>query len=136
MAFTMTAEYIAWFNMKQRCLNKKHPRFKDWGARGISVCDRWQTFKNFLEDMGEKPSKNHSIDRIDNDGHYEPKNCRWATKSEQSANRKYKKWSDLPSGISRHRGGFQVYFNKKYIGFSKDLDAAKGMLNGVHTLYP
>jgi len=136
MAFKITTEYISWFNMKQRCQNPKHPRFKDWGARGIRVCDRWQTFSNFFEDMGKKPSKTHSIDRINNDGNYEPTNCRWATKSEQSKNRKYKKWSDLPSGISRHRGGFQVYHGKQYIGFSKNLETAKGLLNGIYALRP
>ncbi len=57
-------------------------------ARGITVCDRWESFENFLADMGQRPSRSHSIDRINNDGNYEPSNCRWATKKEQSDNRR------------------------------------------------
>ncbi len=84
-----TPEYQTWEGMKQRCHNPRFPRFKDWGGRGIIVCDRWRDdFKAFLEDMGARPSSGHSIDRINNDGNYEPSNCRWATTSEQSANKR------------------------------------------------
>jgi hypothetical protein len=73
--------------MKSRCSNEKHPQYEDYGARGISVCERWMDFPNFLADMGE-PQPGLSIDRINNDGNYEPGNCRWATQSEQNANRR------------------------------------------------
>jgi len=82
-----TSEYSAWFNAKQRCIREDHPSYKRYGGRGITMCDRWlNSFENFLEDMGRRPSSLHSIDRKDNDGHYEPSNCRWATKKEQIIN--------------------------------------------------
>lgn len=80
-------EYRAWSHVKNRCLNTNDPNYQRYGGRGISVCERWlQSFPNFLADMGRKPTPAHSIDRIDNDGNYEPGNCRWATKAQQSAN--------------------------------------------------
>lgn len=81
--------YGAWLNMKGRCTNPKSHKWPYYGGRGITVCDRWLTdFKAFAADMGEPPTVKHSIDRINNDGNYEPGNCRWATIAQQSSNRR------------------------------------------------
>jgi hypothetical protein len=81
-------EFCAWRHMLDRTTRPTHPYFKDYGGRGISVCHEWQDFWVFLSDMGRRPSKMHSLDRINNDGNYEPRNCRWATIHEQNLNRK------------------------------------------------
>ena len=84
-----SAEYHAWVNLRRRCLNERDTSFPLYGGRGITVCPQWQSdFDQFLVDVGPKPSSKHSLDRIDNDGNYEPTNCRWATKKEQIANRR------------------------------------------------
>ena len=82
-----TPTYYARVDMRRRCNNPRHPAFKWYGARGIAVCERWESFENFLSDMGEKP-KNTSLDRKDNDGGYSPGNCRWGTLQQQNSNRR------------------------------------------------
>lgn len=82
-------EYVAWSHMKKRCYNPRSNDYEIYGGRGIKVCDRWlESFANFFEDMGERPSPNHSLDRINGNGNYEPSNCRWADQSTQGFNQK------------------------------------------------
>jgi hypothetical protein len=104
-----TPEYRAWYQMNRRCHDPRHGSFNDYGARGITVCDRWrESFLAFLSDLGPRPSTRHSLDRRDNNRGYEPGNCRWATPKEQANNtrrtrritvdgvtRTLKEWADL-----------------------------------------
>jgi hypothetical protein len=84
-----TPEYKAWIDMRTRCYRANHVDFPNYGARGIRVCARWRRdFPAFLADVGRKPSPRHSLDRIDNNRHYEPGNIRWATVREQNRNRR------------------------------------------------
>lgn len=133
-----TKEYATWERMIQRCENESHRDYNDWGGRGIRVCSQWRlSFETFLEDMGHRPSDSHSIDRIDNDGNYEPSNCRWATKSQQIRNRRvFKKSKTGITGVSFHkrsyfatlsRGGKRVaekYFSVDKYGHDKALEMA------------
>lgn len=84
-----TREYRTWSEIIQRCHNPKSTAYPYYGAKGVTVCDRWrESFESFLEDMGEKPSPDHSIDRVETTGNYDPENCRWATRKEQDQNKR------------------------------------------------
>ena len=120
-----TPEYNSWYGMKSRCYEKNAKGYKNWGGRGISVCDRWRnSFPNFLADMGRKPSPDLSIDRIDNDGNYEPGNCRWATRSQQQRNKSTPSMTEADcakavefriQGLSSRKIGTILGFNKNTI---------------------
>lgn len=84
---TNTSIYKCWTSMKSRCLNPYDPSYRFYGAKGVTVCVQWiESFETFFADMGQRPSKKHSIDRIDSSGNYEPKNCRWVTTVMQNQN--------------------------------------------------
>jgi hypothetical protein len=85
---TQSSEYKAWNSMKCRCYNPNIKDYKNYGGRGVRVCERWRTsFIDFFQDLGPKPTPEHSLDRIDVNGHYEPLNCKWSTRKEQVNNR-------------------------------------------------
>ncbi len=85
-------EYTAWCNMRTRCFAVDAINYCDYGGRGIKICKRWNVYRNFISDMGKRPSKRHSLDRIDNDGDYKPSNCRWAIPKIQAYNRRTTVW--------------------------------------------
>ena len=91
-----TAEYRAWCHLRERCLNPNDISYHNYGGRGIKVCERWKdSFQNFIDDIGRKPSPKHSIDRINNDGDHCPDNCRWATRKEQINNRRVSRFVEF-----------------------------------------
>jgi len=100
---SLTAEhkltYVSWRKMRERCYNLNSHKYPNYGARGIEVCSAWRDdFVQFFADMGPRPSKDHSIDRIDANGHYEPGNCRWATRQEQAENKTCTVFVETPEG--------------------------------------
>jgi hypothetical protein len=101
-----TPEYDIWKQMKQRCFNPNSQSYRNYGARGITVCERWRSsFQAFYDDMGPRPSSDYSIERINNDGNYEPSNCKWGTRSEQNIN--HRTWKNAASGERN------IYWNKQ-----------------------
>ncbi len=95
-----------WLNMLQRTTNPKNDAYKNYGGRGITVCERWRDAANFLADMGKRPSPKHTIERRNNDGNYTPENCCWATRKEQAANQR-------PRGVFVDRNPLNGRFMKR-----------------------
>lgn len=101
-----SSEYHVWCTMKQRCLNPKHVYYRNYGGRGIVVCNKWLQFENFIADMGRKPHKSDTLERLDNNKGYTPDNCIWASRVVQSHNtRAYKRNRHGISGVYKRRNG-------------------------------
>ena len=106
-----SAEYAAWTNMRSRCFNKNNRGYAAYGGRGITICSGWESFENFFADMGSKPGKEYSLERIDVNGNYEPNNCRWATKKDQANNRRTNRlltFGDITDTVARWCEALQV----------------------------
>lgn len=109
-------EYKSWAHAKKRCYNEKTASYKHYGGRGIKMCDRWlNSFENFYEDMGPKPSSEHSLDRYPNNetGNYEPGNCRWGTDEQQYRNRRSNRWFEC-NGMKMVLNDWAVYFGVSF----------------------
>ena len=119
-----TPEFRAWLNMKERCYRPTNARYHRYGARGIEVCDRWlESFENFYTDIGDRPSPTHSLDRIDNDGNYEPDNCRWGTREEQYATMTHPLPKSRLRGVSKYKNGWRAEIwikGRKFTTFTYD----------------
>lgn len=148
--------YSRWEGMIGRCYRQNQPAYKNYGGRGIKVCDRWRGrggFLNFLEDMGELPSPKHSLDRIDVNADYTPENCRWATWTEQSINKRQmptesksgywgvewspgmKKWIAFVA-IKRRKVYLGSYKNKEEAALAHDMAALKSGSKAVRLNFP
>jgi hypothetical protein len=119
--------HSTWDEMRRRCNYPNHLAYKHYGGRGISVCERWDWFPNFVEDMGERP-EGMTLDRIDNDGNYEPDNCHWATDPEQSRNRRNTKirLDQIPQIVERRNKG------ETFLSIAKDFDCARKTLSNAY----
>jgi hypothetical protein len=117
--YTKTKIYASWFQMKERCNNPKSIGYKNYGARGIKVCERWLSFSNFLSDMGQKPSSNFSLDRINNNGNYEPNNCKWSTQMEQCNNMRKNRLINIDGKINTFSNWCKFYKIKYATAFAR-----------------
>ena len=127
---TRTTEYKSWVGIKARCYTKRTQSYLLYGGRGIKVCDRWlNSFENFYADMGPKPSKKHSIDRIDPNGDYTPVNCRWADIFEQANNKRYQK-----NGVYLEDLGFKFYVKDLIEVFGINRQTARRILKRNSTI--
>lgn len=105
-SMSKSREYSSWMSMRRRCYYEKAPNYHRYGGRGIKVCGKWlDSFESFYRDMGNRPVHS-SLDRVDNNGDYEPGNCKWSTAKEQSANKNIKSKTKIKSGV------VGVYYNK------------------------
>jgi hypothetical protein len=130
---TGTVYHNLWKNIKQRCYNKNNSSYKNYGARGIKMHEPWfNDFQTFFDYIGEKPSENHSLDRINNEGNYEPGNVRWADRTTQNRNQRTRKDNKSKTkGVSFRKSmkKWVVYINynkkRKHIGYYEDLSTAE-----------
>ena len=120
-----TPEYTCWQRIKDRCYNRNAPAYKNYGGRGILMCSEWENdFSAFLADMGERPSKLYSIERIDNDKGYSKDNCKWATRTEQALNRRNTRWITF-NGETRSLADWARYLGMPRLTLKTRLDRHK-----------
>ncbi len=125
-----SAEKHTWYAMMTRCFNEKSDHYKWYGARGITVCERWKSFENFLEDMGERP-QGKTLDRIDVNGNYEPDNCRWADRQAQRVNSRTKlgaknRFKGVHARLGRFRAMITVNGKSRHLGVTDcEIEAAR-----------
>ena len=132
--------WSTWKSMRTRCNNPNATSYNNYGARGIKVCERWGSFKKFIDDVGEKPSAKHQLDRISSDGDYEPNNIRWSTREQQNVNQR-------PKGKSKVKGVYWYpkinkwvatsckYHGRKYLGTFDTIPEAKKAITEIGCTY-
>lgn len=122
-------EYNIWQSMKQRCTNRNVKQYKDYGGRGIRVCERWlNSFVMFLKDMGRRPSERHTLERVDNNDGYNPKNCKWVLMVEQAKNKRNNHWITI-NGETKHLAEWSRIYNIPYKRVSARVNNLKWDIN-------
>lgn len=133
--------YMTWHNMLRRCYASKDPAFKNYGERGIKVDETWWHFKNFLKDMGDKPTPYHTLERMDNELGYSKYNCKWATRTEQCVNRrKFKNNTTGETGVCEVNYGYHARFDYegirydigRFTTFEKAVEARRAFVKMFH----
>jgi hypothetical protein len=129
---TKLRPYKIWKDMLRRCYNENNQRFKSYGGRGIKVCSKWHNFAGFWDDMQKGYSDNLTIDRIDNNGNYEPSNCKWSTQKEQANNRNTNAIFEI-EGETKTLMQWCIAYNQKYTTIRYRMEKGKTLLEALTT---
>jgi len=132
--------YPTWKSMRTRCNNPNSTSYPLYGARGVRICERWDNFELFLEDVGTKPSSSHQLDRINSAGNYEPSNIRWATREQQNVNQRVSGSSGIKGiyfmkGLNKYAARTCKYHGRKHLGVYKTKKEASGILIAIGCTY-